>query len=163
MPQLWLPDNSPSTYSNLIEAAIPKVQLSEFPVAKANLTCTFCLLIEVWDFLPWNQFECATVLPHGLHLNVSASKFWVRFLYLMHFTEAQIQPWQIPLWDIHLAWSSHNSLQLLNEHKRSTKNDITPFLDDAPPLRILYYFDWFGQHMTFLQFRKISENRKNRE
>jgi len=52
MPQLWLPDNSPSTYSNLIEADIPKVQLSEFPVAKANLTCTFCLLIEVWDFLP---------------------------------------------------------------------------------------------------------------
>jgi len=29
--------------------------------------------------------------------------------------------------------------------------------------RILYHFDWFVQHVTFSHFRKISENRKNRE
>ena len=29
--------------------------------------------------------------------------------------------------------------------------------------RILYNFDWFGQHMTFSHFRNILENGKNRE
>jgi len=33
----------------------------------------------------------------------------------------------------------------------------------ADNIIILYHFDWFGQHVTFSSFRKISENRKNRE
>ena len=34
---------------------------------------------------------------------------------------------------------------------------------DGPLLGILYHFELFGHHMTFLRFRKISENRKNLE
>ena len=29
--------------------------------------------------------------------------------------------------------------------------------------QLLYHFDWFVTHVTFFQFRKISENQKNRE
>jgi len=35
--------------------------------------------------------------------------------------------------------------------------------EEFAPGDLLYHFNQFGQHMTFPRFRKISENRKNRE